>query len=322
MTAARAIVRGFGLALSSAKLLALIWVVALLLALPASLALSGSLRESIGASRVHEELREGFDLAWFEEFRHRARGLERTLEPSRLGGAAVLDNLEAWFSGELFTVSPLLVALGALYALVWAHLVGGILERMARRHRAFVLRRFLGAGAGYFPRFLRLVLMAGVLYFLVYRLARRLFPWLERLTRDVTSERAVLGVHLLGAVAIVLLLVAIKVTFDYAKIATVLEGRRSMLGAALAGLRFLLSHPLRSAAVALAVGAMTGAVMFVYFRLAPHSGSTVPGLLLAFLVGQLYLLSRIVLRLVWLGGQLELYLSLRDAGRGMHRRSW
>lgn len=315
-----AIARGFGLALGSYRLLLLLWLPTLLLALPAGLTMTASIHQAIGPSRVHATLERELDVGWYEEFAHRASGVERELQPSRLGGAAALDSLEARFSGDLFTVSPLLVGLGALSVLVWVLFTGGVVDRMARRHPTFVTRRFLRAGSEHFWRFLRLAVMAGVLYFLVYRLARRLFPWIEQWTRDVTVERTVLAGNLLGAAAVLALLALIGAVFDYAKIATVVEDRRSMLLAALGGARFVAAHPVRTFSLYAILAGLGALVAFGYLRAFPEGGSPMVNLALAFLVGQIYLVARIVLRLALLGGQLELFLALR--GGGLHRRSW
>ena len=65
---------------------------------------------------------------------------------------------------------------GLLYALVWAFLLGGVLERLAWLGGRVVAREraagfFAGCGR-HFSRFLVLALLAGVFYYTVYALSR------------------------------------------------------------------------------------------------------------------------------------------------------
>ena len=84
------------------------------------LSLALSLASQIGASRVHESLRDGFDIEWYGEFADDARGLASTFRPTVTGAGAFYDNLEGWVEGSIFRGVPLLVGVGVAYALVWA----------------------------------------------------------------------------------------------------------------------------------------------------------------------------------------------------------
>ncbi len=314
MAVRRAIFDGLGDALSSARLLALLWLALLLVALPAGVLIEESIRDSIGASRVEESLRRGLDLGWLAEYQSRARGLERTLEASIVGRGAVFDNLESWFSGELFT-SRAGVAFGLVYALVWLFLLGGVLDRFARRERKFVLAPFVAAGARFFPRLLRLTLVSALLYFGIYRLGRWLFPWIERQTRDVTVERTALAAYLAGALVIVALLGLVNLVFGYAKIAVVYEGRRSALESLLRAARFVAARPLKTFGLYGVLALLALALVVLYAWLVPGSGqASILAILLAFGVSQLYLVARLALRLTFFAAQTRLYEARRFGG--------
>ena len=303
----RALLSGLGDTLSSPRLLGLLWLTLLLVALPAGVAIEESIHAAIGASRVDEGLRQGLDLAWLGEYASRARGLERTVRPTIIGRGAVLDNLEAAFSGSLFLDARTL-AFGAAWALVWLFLLGGALDRFARRERRLVLPPFLAAAARFFPRLLRLTVVSGLFYFGVYRFARWLFPWIDRLTRDLTAERQVLLAHLAGALVVVALLALVNLVFGYAKIAVVCEGRRSSLGALLRAVGFVARHPARTVGLYLALSLIALAVIGAYALVAPGAGqSTALGIALAFLVGQLFLVARLAARLTFFAAQMRLY---------------
>ena len=314
MAVVRVLLSGAGDALASPRLLIALWLLLLLVALPAGVLIEESIRGSIGASRVEESLRQGLDLGWLGEYQSRARGLEKSVRVSMVGRGAVLDNLESWFDGRRF-LSPPSAVFGGVYALLWLFLLGGVLERFARRQRRFVLAPFLAAAARFFPRLLGLTLISGVLYFAVYRLAWWLFPWIERLTRELTVERTVLAAHLGGAVVILILLASINLVFGYAKIAVVFEGRRGFLGALLRAARFVARHPGRTIGLYLCLAAVGVLLIGLYAAAAPGVGqSTAPGIAAAFLVGQVYLLARLALRLTFFSAQMRLYESERFGG--------
>lgn len=323
MKAPRALFTGLRGALAAPGLLLWLWLVNLAVAAPLAVALSEAIRDSVGASLVADELRRDFDLGWYGEFAHRARGVERSFRPTQVGAGAVFDNLELWFGGGMFELEPAVVATGAVWALVWMLMLGGVLAHFAEPGRGFLLRRFLENGGLFFFRFLRLTVLAAVPYTLVYLFARRLFPWIERITRDVTTETTVLAYNLLGAALIVLLLATVKMVFDFAKVAVVADERRSAFLAALRGLRFVLRHPLRAYGLYAGFGLALGLLITAYALVAPGAGqATWPQVVGAFFVGQAFLIARLVLRLAVLGGALSLYgVPLRSggAGRGIGR---
>jgi len=307
MTWINALVNGFARLARAWKMVLLLWLVNVALAAPFAVALASDLDASLGKSRVHESLLEGFDMGWQGELQEDASGIVSTFGPELLRGGAFFENLERWWKGDLLSLPPLLVGAGLVYAVIWAFLLGGVIERLgAGPHGAGApgAAGFFGACGRSFFRFLRLALLSGVLYYLVYRLARAGFGWLSDSMRDVTVERTALAWTFVGLAVIVLLLTVIRVVFDYAKIAVVTEGRRSALGAAWRGLSFVGSRPVGTL---LLYGVVTfGGLLLLalYAAIAPGPGQgTWLGVILAFLVGQLALASKLALRLGLLGSE-------------------
>ncbi len=324
---AGAILQGLRQSIAVPRVLFLLWLVNVLFAVPVSLMIREALVDSFGSSLVAHTMRDGFDRGWHAEFESKAGDLEKTFRPTLTGPGPVLDNLQAWWSGDIFADAyPGIVGLGAGYAVLWAFLLGGVLDRLARPEQPLALDRFFAAGGRYFPRFLGLAVISGVAYFLIYALGRQLYGWIEAASRDVTVERTVLVRVLVASALIVLLLSVVRMIFDYAKIAAVLEdrsnvtpegGKRNIVQIAWQGLRFVLSRPLATLGVTLGFGVL-GALLFVlYLWLAPGAGqSSLAGIVLAFLASQLYLVARLGVRLGLLGGQMSLYRS----GSGPFRR--
>jgi len=301
--------------LGARRMAAAIWLVSFVVALPAAWAMSSILEESFGASLVQEKLREGFDLEWYWQFEEGAQGIATTFGPSVVGAGAFYNNLEAWVTGDLLHAFPGVVAMGILYAVLWAFLMGGVLDRLARPEASASLSRFVQAGGWYFPRFLRLAVFTGVLYLLIYLAWNWAYGHLEFLTRDVTEEWKIFALSVFARTDTFFGLALVHIASDYAKIATVDREERSMLHALGAGFRFIWLH--LGAVLGIYFGlALVGAILLaLYAVLAPGAGqSTFAGVLLAFIVGQVFLFARLVLRLTLLGSQTAYYQAVSRPG--------
>lgn len=307
------IVRGLRRA-ADPKLLILLWLVNTLVALPGALAIGEAIRNDVGASRFHQTLDEGFDMEWMAEYQNRnPTGFPGLFAPQRTGAGVVFENLDAWFGGRLLSENTALTVLLVAFGLVWILLQGGVVARLVGPPRAaFSLRGFFADAGGYFVRFLVLGLMAAVVYWLLYRLGGWVFGLVGTSFRDAGTERQLIHrVLLLGSVFVVLLH-AVRIVFDYAKIATVVEDTRLVPVALWQGVRFVLSRPLRTLSVYAVIASMSLAFLWLYTLVAPGPGqSGAASLLLAFALSQLFVAGRLFLRVALLGAQAEVY---QDAG--------
>lgn len=334
MNVFQVIAGGIRQATAAAKLLLVLWLVNVAVAVPAAWMVGDVLSDAFGTSLVADGMRQDFDMDWYAEFEARAGGLGATFTPSLAGPGVVLDNLEAWWSGRLFAPSsgagrpgigqsaggdpaPVfrgLLILGFFYALLWAFLLGGVLDVVARPGRV-TIERLAASGGRYFSRFVQLAAISGVLYFLVYLLGRRLYRAIENLTRDVTEEGTVRLWILLAAALVVVLLHLVRMIFDYAKIATLLDERRNVLSSVRAGVGMILGQPIKTVGVYLGFGILAVLLMVVYLAVVPGVGpASLPGVLLALVLAQVYLIARLFLRVGLLGGQLELYRQAASPG--------
>ena len=292
MSATGAAFTGLGKVLGSPSVVLWLWVANVVVALPAAMVLTGSIRESVGGSLVDEKLRDGFDMGWYGEYLANAKGIESSFTPTIIGAGGFFNNIEAWFNGNLFEVHPGLLGFGILYALLWSLFLGGVLHRY---------------GEAFF-RFVRLAVLSGALYYGVYRFSGWLFRRIERATQDVTVEESVFAYVVVASFVVVFLLTFVNMVFDYAKIATFRENRRSMVLASLKGFGFVLSHMGRTMTLYYGLGFFGLVMLFVYHAIAPGPGqSTMLGVGAAFVVGQLYLLAKLVLRLTFYSGQMALF---------------
>jgi hypothetical protein len=187
-----------------------------------------------------------------------------------------------------------------------------VIDRSARGAGRFVLSQFLGACGRYFGRLLKLTALSAGLYWGVYRCARWGYVALERSLQDVTAEATVLGYYLLAAVPVLVLTALVMVVVDYARIAAILEEERGSLRALGRGLRFVSRHPASVLGLAVLVGLCGVGVVALRTALAPGVGeATALGIALVFLLGQLFVAARLVLRLTLVAAEVALYRDLR-----------
>ena len=209
--------------------------------------------------------------------------------------------------GDLFSGHLGLVALALAFAVLWAFLLGGVIETLTRPEGPRYLDGFAGACGRSFGRFLILVAASSVFYWLIFKLSGWLYGRLAEATREITAERTVLFWAVLIAALIVGLLHLVRMVFDYAKIAVVTSDAGALQAFA-SGVRFVAARPRQTIAVYAALTLLALAVAALYAVLAPGAGlSTWWTVLAAFLVAQVYLVGRIGLRVALLGAQARLY---------------
>ncbi len=310
---------GFRRALGSPLLIVAAWLLTVIAALPVTIVVGNSLQQSFGRTLSAEPMAEGFDSTWYGEYRGSAKGIEKSFDPTLAGVGGVLTNLEGWIRGDAIDRFAGLTGVALLFVLVWAVFIGGAIERYAYPDGPRGVAAIMSAGGRYWGRFVRLALLSGVVYYGVYRLHHWVMRVLEGRLLDVTEETRAMWATLTVYAGTALILVMVRACFDYAKIAIVIEDRRSALLSAVQGMLFVLMHPFSAAGIVLVFGIVAAVPLTLYVWLRPSL--ITPGwggLIYAIFVGQLWMLARITLRLSLLGAQTALY---QSAGSGSPPRS-
>jgi len=306
MTVVQSWHEGWKRVLAAPAIAAGVFVMTFVLALPLALTLRGQLASHLGPSVAAETVASGINYDWWQEFAAQATGLGATFSPSIIGFAAVLDNISGVLDGRGRS-GPVAAAI-ALYVAGWAFLTGGILDRYARQ-RAIGAYGFFGASGVYLLRLARLAVIAGLVYWWLFAYVH---PWLfeeqfVNLTRGMNVERTAFAVRLLFYLLFGGLLVAINIVIDYAKVRMVVEDRRSAVGACAAALRFVRRHP-RQAIGLYAMNALTLLVVLAAWSFAaPGVGGTGLAMWAAFVVSQLYIAARLLMKLQFMASQTALF---------------
>ncbi len=233
-----------------------------------------------------------------------------------LDGEILQSNLEKLTDGEILQADGTILLAGLLFLLAWAFFAGGILDRYAHPDEPPTRARFFSQNGEYFFRFVRLLIISLLFYWGIFRwVANPLHDWLEDATRDVTQEKTVILFTLLVYALVAFLLLLVSMVLDYAKIALVVERRRSALLACLRGARFVLTHPGSALGLYLLLATVGLLLVWLYSLVAPGPGqSGAATILLAVLVGQLYLIARLGLKHWFLAGQTALFQSAERRG--------
>lgn len=277
-----------------------------LLAVPLAITLRGMLATHLGNSLAAETAATGVNYDWWQEFAAQATGVGTTFSPNIIGFAAVLDNVSRVLDARSL-VTPVATSL-AFYLAGWVFVSGGILDRYARQ-RPVGAHGFFSASGVYFFRFLRLAGIAGLVYWWLFGYVH---PWLfseqfVKLTTGMSVERNAFFVRALFYVLFGSLLVATGVVVDYAKVRIVVEDRRSAVGALSASLRFIRHHG-RQVMSLYALNTLTFlAVLTVWALLAPAAANAGLPMWTGFIMGQLFIVARLALKLQFIASQTALF---------------
>ena len=283
-----------------------VFALTLAAAVPLAVVMRGAIESHLGRSLMASNAADAVNYDWWQEFTSQASGLTTTFSPAIIGFAATLDNLSSILDAE-GTVAPI-TALLAAYLVAWTFLSGGVLDRYARQRptRAF---GFFGASGIFFWRFLRLAIVAAVVYWFLFLYVHQ---WLlddayRRLTRDLSVERSAFLWRITLYLVFGACLVGVNLMFDYARIRLVVEDRRSALGALRAALVFVGRHPRRVMGL-YAMNTLAFLVLLAIWALAaPGAGRGGVMMWITFVVAQVYLMARVVLKLQFMASQTALF---------------
>ena len=208
----------------------------------------------------------------------------------------------------------MLLVLGAAYLLATTFFAGGILEVYAAEDRRFTMRKFWAGCGAYFGRFFRLLVISLIFYGVAFVIYGLLVWRISAAESKATVERPGVLETYAAVVVLLLLLAVVGMIFDYAKIGTVTSERRKMWRETFKATRFAFRHFARAFTLYLIIGlvGLTLFILLVWLRGLVHQAS-MAAVLLAFVLGQLAVASRLWTRLTCYAAELDLYRQLVPA---------
>jgi hypothetical protein len=199
---------------------------------------------------------------------------------------------------DYYSVIPLAqLATFAAFTTLWIVLGGGIIDRLARDARSSSRRFFAACGACALPLVRLALLYLGACWFILARVS----PWLAG-RADGAGDAARMALY--GVLA--LLLFALALVFDYARVRLVIEDRRSAIGAIAAGARLIRARPAQT---------LLAQALFWFLTVAwISSGRLLAGALAtdwttwpSFAIVLLFMLVELLLKLALTGTQASIY---------------
>lgn len=290
---------------SAPLVVVVVWCATTLVSVPLTVVVRADIARSFGASLASTAAARGMISEWMQDVGAGATGLTATLRPTIVGFAAVLDNLSTY----LDRARPPAAIAGAvaIYAVVWAFLTGGVIERYAHG-RARSVRGFLAACGRYFFRFLRLTIVTALVFAALVGVHRVLFDTVyPRVVNGLAAERTAFFVRVAFYLVFLLVLAAVNIVTDFAKVRAVVEDRRSMLVAIAASWRFVARHRASAVCVYLLDAAAFVLTLSAYLVAAPAAGGAGVMVWAAFLIGQAYIAGRLCVRLLFVASEIALF---------------
>lgn len=294
---------------SFSRLVLLLFVFNLLFSLILTIPMYNSLKNSWGNSLVSENMAQGFDYLWWEEYRDQSQGLEKTFTPAIFGKGAILTNLQGLVQMRLFTLPVPLLLMGLIYILLHTFFAGGILSLFHKKAVRFQLGDFFQGAGLYYIRFLGLLFVSWLFFFVVLaNIHKVLYNWVDNIARSSFSEITPFYLNLLVSIFVLVAIFFLQMVFDYARILTVVEDKKNIIRSTQSAFAFILHNS--GSAFGLYYLILSVQVVFTLLFIAIQN--LIPqvsffGVLLAFIWHQIFIFGIIWIRCWLYSSQLCLY---------------
>ncbi|MGB9893676.1 MAG: hypothetical protein ACPLRA_04630 [Candidatus Saccharicenans sp.] len=277
---------GFNRAVSKFRLAVYLWLIILVLALVLTSPLSSLLKNNLGHLHVPANPLMPLELNLIEVF---------LANQQLLGPYAAFLMVTVFFSAGLFVF-----------------LQAGVFGRMHSQDSRITFGDFLADGSRYFWKFL-----LSILVFLPFLFILFLFFKLLASPLNIWSDRAVtewpgLIAANLRMILFILLWTVFKLLLDMVRIIIVTESKK-VIPAYLSALKFLARHFFSLWGLYLLLGLMVVVISGIWLVIGRvFSGSHLPGLLIILLLGQAYILFRLLARQAFIGLEFSYYSAKKE----------
>jgi hypothetical protein len=273
------------------KMLSLLWLVNFIFGSVLFFLLFGRISRAISESVMAESLLKRFDFAFLFEFM-------------------------TYHEEAVATIFSAAFILMLLYLFISIFLYGGILSVLTQSARSggaeeskacFAPVFFQGAGK-YFGRFFRLSIYSMILWFIFAIFMFLVTSLIPVLTAHGTNEQLAFYLVLVEVAIALFLIFLIKMILDYTRIKIVTEDSRSVFISLFKTIWFVLRRAGRTLGLYYLL-LLTGAILWGIFWLLDwvNPSNSLFTLLLAFVVGQLFIASRGWLKIAFQSAQLDFY---------------
>ncbi len=285
MTVSKAIRAGLAATRRAKFLVFIFYACNLLVAAVVAAPMHDAIKAHLGNSKMSEELVRGLNSAWLTEFQIANEGFLRGF-------------------------STAIVYAGVVFLLLNTILSAGAFEVFVRGEGAGM--HAFGRGVGkYFARFVRLAILASLLYFIAFWFWNGpVDGWIRGAWRQSALERTQFYLLLARDVLLVFTVFVLNAMIEYAKADLTVHQRRSAFAALMAGMGFVLRRLGRVLGIYLGIAILTGLAIAAYVVFAiyyPLQSASVWVILGWLLVAQVLLWLRWMFRLSSWGAAVAFY---------------
>ncbi len=305
MTIKSALKQGLATTVKTKRYIFFAWFTSVFFVLGPSFAVLTEIEDSLGSSLTAQNMNSGFDGGWYQNFSNDASDLSATFSPSVTGMGAVFDSFDDFVRNGIGEAPPVLLFIGLLYLFFWSFWASGFIGKIPEENYNL---SFLQAAATYFSRFFVITSTGLIFYGAIFAF---LSPFLTDVVNNLTSETLDERFHFFLTVLQYLILWsliwAVNIVFDYCKILTVLQNRKNVFAALVSAVGLVFANFKKTAGLYFTVGGVWLLAMIVYWIFAPGAKQeTVTALIIAFGLGQLYIIARIWVRSLFYASQTAL----------------
>lgn len=284
------------------RYIVLVYILNLFVALVFGFAIAETLQDSFGSSLSGDNMKQGFDDLWYRSNAPSSSGLASSFDPSVVGIGAVFNGLDAFLQGNILGGYKGIVGAGLLYLLMTTFFAAGFIAQYAAGEER---PSFLQQAARFFPRFVVLTIISAILYILMFKFV---FNWftdaVDAMTRETIDERVHFTYTLIKYIIFWFLIWCINLLFDYSKILVVLKDFKNPFRALSKALKVVFGRFHKTFGLYLVIGILWIVLMLIFWLIVPEAaGSSWFMIILAFFLGQLFLISRIWTRCLFYAGQ-------------------
>ena len=272
-----------------------------------------SFESSLGSGIYRERLVTVLDYDWYQLFRDRVQGAGESFGPWVLGAGPFLHTLEVLLEDGFGKLPAAVLGAAAIYLLLHTFVLSAAVSSLHLHPGGASTRGFLRNGAEYFGRFLRLSLLALLLYWcLRHVLLTPVDGWVDSFSDAAATEVTGFYLSLARYLLVLVLVLVLDLILDYARIKVVLEDRTSVLLAVVAAAGFCKRNFLGATGLYLLLVGFTLVWAGLYLGFDTLVGDdSWGGILVAFVVQQIHMLGRMALKLLGFGAQIQ-FVKSRD----------
>lgn len=278
------LVKGVRITNKNFKIIVYLWIVNLIFSFIAIAPLSFLINKNLSRSLMGEKLVESLDFLWVGDIIHEFQNIT----PALLGGYVVIL---------------------IFYLLLFVFLNGGIIGRLNAFPEKTNMENFFSDCGLYFWRFFKLFLISilGYIIFIGF-LFQTISRFIDIFTKNAKTEWSLIIASNLKNIIFILIFTVVNMFFDYAKIRLVVNNSKKVLIETGFTISFLLKRFFRAWGLYLLIFLIALIFGFIYLeisRIIPSTNFLL--VLLVFAWQQVYILSRLWIKLLFFSSQLEFY---------------